>query len=77
MQSISPLTASDFEKKGKEVVSKLEIYISPDWINLCSLGGKNYLLEANYSSGLRELTYEPIAAEFSAIIDDTDGDFNP
>jgi len=45
--------------------------------NLCDLDSKNYLIEANYSSGQRELSYCPIAAEFTAIIDDIDGNLNP
>jgi len=78
LQSITPLSADDFKEKTKQPVSKLEIYIDgTGWINLCDLNNKNYLISANYSSGQRELTYKPIAAEFSAVIDDTDGDFNP
>lgn len=78
MQDIAPLSADDFKEKAKQPVSKLEIYIDgTGWVNLCSLNGENYLISANYSSGQRELSYKPIAAEFSAVIDDTDGDFNP
>ena len=78
MQSITPLSSNDFKEKAKQPVSKLEIYVDgTGWVNLCDLNNENYLISANYSSGQRELTYKPIAAEFSAVIDDTDGDFNP
>jgi len=77
MQSIAPLTVSDFIEKAKEPVSKLEIFIDPDWINLCDLGGKNFLISATFSSGQKEFSYCPVAATFSAVLDDTDGNFNP
>jgi len=78
LQSITPLSADDFKEKTKQPVSKLEIYIDgTGWVNLCDLNNENYLISANYSSGQRELTYKPIAAEFSAVVDDTNGDFNP
>jgi len=77
MQDLQGLSLSDFKEEAKQPISKLEIYIDPDWINLCDLNGENYLISANYSSSQRELSYRPIAAEFSAVIDDTNGDFNP
>lgn len=77
MQSIAPLTHDDFKNKAKTVVNKLEIFIDPDWIDVCNLNGKDYLVSFNYSSGRRKLTHEPIAATFSAVIDNTDGLFHP
>lgn len=79
MQSIYPLTAAIFKEKTKTPVSKLEITIGDlaDTIDLCDFYGKNRMVEFHYSSGQAELTYEPIAAEFTAIIDDADGLLNP
>lgn len=77
MQSISPVTISDFQEKVKVISNKLEIFINPDWIDLCSLAGENYMISANYSSGQKKMSYRPIAATFTATIDDTNGDFNP
>jgi len=70
------ITASDFKSQTKEPVSKLEIYID-EWINLCDLGDENYLIEATYSKGQEEMSYEPVAATISAVIDDNDGNFHP
>jgi len=77
MQSIAPLTHDDFKAKAKRPVSKLEIYIDPVWINICSLSGENYLISAEYSKGQDEQSYKPIAANFSAVIDNQDGLFHP
>ncbi len=77
MQSISPVTVSDFRAKGKIISNKLEIFVDPDWIDLCSLAGENYMISADYSSGQKKMSYKPISASFTAIIDDSDGDFNP
>ena len=77
MQSLYPLVAADFTAKAKQPVSKLEIFIECCAYDLCDFYGKNYLIEAHYSSGERQLSYSPVAAEFTAIIDNTDGLFHP
>lgn len=77
MQSIAPLTHDDFKAKAKRPVSKLEIYVSPAWINICDLSGENYLVSVEYSKGQEEQSYKPIAAAFSAVIDNQDGLFHP
>lgn len=77
MQDLQGLTEADFRERVKEPVSKLEVFIDPDWVDICNLDGKNYLISATYSNGQREQTYKPIAAEFSAEIDNEDGSFHP
>ena len=77
MQSIYPLVEADFTAKGQEPVNKIEIFVECCAYDLCDFYGKNYLIEAHYSSGQRELSYRPVAAEFTAIIDATDGLLHP
>jgi len=79
MQSLQGLSSSDFKEKVSQPVSKLEIYHDEDkeWKNLCALGGKNYLISIDYSSGQKELGYKPVAASITIELDDTDGDLNP
>lgn len=77
MQSLHPLTADDFKVKTKEVVNKLEIFIECCAFDLCDFYGKDYMLEARYSKGQKEFSYQPVAATFEAVIDNTDGLFHP
>lgn len=77
MQSLHPLVVADFTSKTQEPVNKIEILIECCTYDLCDFYGKNYLIEAHYSSGQRELSYRPVAAEFTAILDATDGLLHP
>jgi len=77
MQSLYPLVTADFTAKAHQPVNKLELFIECCAYDLCDFYGKNYLIEAYYSSGQRELSYCPVAAEFTAIIDATDGLLHP
>lgn len=76
MQSLSPATIANFREKVKVVSNELKIFIDPDWIDLCDLDGKNYLINASYSKGQEKLTHNPVAARISVTIDDTDGKFH-
>jgi len=77
MQSLYPLVTADFTAKTKQPVSKIEIFVECSAYDLCDFYGKNYLIEAHYSSGERQLSYSPVAAEFTAVIDNTEGLFHP
>jgi len=77
MQSLQGLQPSDFEAIAKQPVSKLELYIDGNWIELKDGNGKSFVIEARYSSGIREISLRPVSAELWAKIDDTSGDFNP
>jgi len=77
MQSLHPLVTADFTAKGQQPVNKIEIFIECCAYDLCDFYGKNYLIEAHYSSSQRQSSYKPIAAEFTAIIDSTDGLLHP
>ena len=77
MQSIYPLVNADFTAKDQKPVNKIEIFVECCAYDLCDFYGKNYLIEAHYSSGQRELSYRPMAAEFTAIIDASDGLLHP
>lgn len=77
MQELHPLEATDFKAKAKVPVNKLEIYIECCQYDLCNFFGENRLISAEYDDGQKEHTYNPIAAQFTAVIDNTDGLFHP
>lgn len=77
MQDLHPLADADFISKAKEPINRLDIYIECCPIDLCNFYGENYLISADYSKGQKEQTYRPLAASFSAVIDNTEGLFHP
>ena len=58
--------------QGQEPKVKLEIELAPgNWINITEFpapGGKNYLKDMSFTSGGANMTPDPIAGEFSAVI---------
>lgn len=70
--------------KGQQPKIKLEIEIAAGvWINICSLWDpaagklKNYLKDISFSSGGARMTSDPIAGEFSAVINNKGNIFHP
>ncbi len=70
--------------KGQQPKVKLEIEIAAGvWINICSLWDpaagklKNYLKDISFSSGGARTTVDPIAGEFSAVINNKGNIFHP
>ena len=77
MQALGFVTTPDLLQKGQESLLKLEIFVSPDWINICSLDGKNYLKSISVSHGGAGMSPNPIAAKLSAEISNEGGIFHP
>ena len=77
MQSLYPLSSTEFNDKAKQPVSQLEIFIECCPFDLCNFYGKNYMIEAHYSAGQQRTSYKPVAAQITAVIDNTDGLFHP
>ncbi len=70
--------------KGQQPKIKLEIEIAAGvWINICSLWDpaagklKNYLKDISFSSGGARMSPDPIAGEFSAVINNKGNIFHP
>lgn len=70
--------------KGQKPKIKLEIEIAAGvWINICNLWDpaagklKNYLKDISFSSGGARMTSDPIAGEFSAVINNKGNIFHP
>lgn len=70
--------------KGQQPKIKLEIEIAAGvWINICSLWDpaagklKNYLKDVSFTSGGARMTPDPIAGEFSAVINNKGNIFHP
>lgn len=77
MQAIAPVTNADLLAAGQRPLMKLEIYVAAAWVNICTLGGKNYLKDISFSSGGARMTADPIAGQFSAIINNEGNIFHP
>lgn len=77
MQIIAPVTPAQLIAPGQEPLLKLEIFVSPNWINICSLDGKNYLELISVSHGGAGMGPNPIAAKLSAEISNEGGIFHP
>ncbi len=58
-------------------VDDVTIYEDLSWINISSLGGKNYLKDISFSSGGARMSPNPMAAQFSAIISNEGSVFHP
>jgi hypothetical protein len=77
MQAINPPTEAQLLAKGQQMLVKFEIYVSPSWINLCSLDGKNYLEDWSISLGGAGMTPAPIGGSFSISLSNENNIFHP
>jgi hypothetical protein len=79
MQTIAPATSASLLARGQRMLYKFEIHDGAAWVDLCALGGKNYLKDDSLSvtpSGAGA-TPEVIAGTWSAEIHNPDGIFHP
>jgi len=76
MQTISPVTTDQLLQKGQQPLLKFEIY-KAGWINICDLGGKNYLESISISHAGAGMSPNPIAATLSAEINNEGAIFHP
>jgi len=80
MQAIAPVTNADLLAKGQRPQMRLEVFVpAVGWVNICALGipPRNYLKDISFSSGGARLMPEPIAGQFSAIINNEGNIFHP
>lgn len=56
---------------------KVEIYVSAAWVNLCDLGGKNYVKDVSASLGGASMTPNPVGGSWSVEIANENGIFHP
>lgn len=66
-------------KNNTDIVylDEITLYELNEWINLCDLGGKNYLEDLSISLGGASMTPNPIAGSWSAMINNENGIFHP
>src|SRR5512138_2257972 len=77
MQNLGGVTTSQLRGNSQRNLWKLEVYDGASWINLCSLGGENYLKSVTLSTGGPGATAEPIAGKWSAELDNFNAIFHP
>jgi hypothetical protein len=77
MQSLGTVTTAQLKASVQVPLMKFEIWYGGAWVNLCSLGGKNYLEGFSVSLGGATMTPDPVAGTWSATIDNPDGRFFP
>lgn len=77
MQTINPPTPAQLLASGQQPLVKVEIYVGAAWINLCDLGGKNYVKDFSISLGGASMTPDPIGGSWSVEIANENGIFHP
>ncbi len=77
MQSLGAVTDAQLKASAQVPLAKFEIYYGGGWVDICALGGVNYLLEFSVSLGGATMTPDPVAGSWSATIDNPDGVFFP
>jgi hypothetical protein len=79
MQDLGAVTYDDLKAPVQELLYKFEAWDGAAWIDLCALGGLNYLVDdsLSFSSGGAGVSPDPIAGTWSATIDNKDGIFHP
>jgi len=79
MQALGAVTHSDLNLGGQELVYKFEVWDGAAWVNLCALGGVNYLIDGTlfFQLGGAGVSPDPIAGTWSAEISNDDGIFHP
>lgn len=77
MQSITPVTTDQLLQKGQQPLLKFEIKYCCCWVDLTNLGGKNYLKSISISTAGAEMTPNPVAGKWSAVIFNKNGMFDP
>jgi len=79
MQPIAPVTIADLLAPAQQLLYKFEVYDGANWLDLCSLEGKSYVKKDGISLSLggAGMSPDPVAASWSAEIDNEDGIFHP
>lgn len=74
MQSITPVTEAQLLQSGQRPLLKLEIFVDPDWINICDLDSKNYVESISLSLSQ---SYSIRSGTWSAVINNENSIFHP
>lgn len=77
MQGLAGVTPAELRAAGQEPLLKVEIWVGAAWINLCNLGGENYVQDISLSLGGASMTPNPVEGTWSATIVNADGIFHP
>lgn len=77
MQAISPPTPAQLLAPGQQPLMKVEIYVAAAWVNLCDLGGENYVKDVSISLGGASMTPNPVGGSWSVEIANENGIFHP
>jgi len=77
MQGLEGVTPAEFRAAGQEPLLKLDIWVVDEWINLCDLGGENYVEDISISLGGASMTPHPVEGTWRATILNREGVFHP
>lgn len=77
MQTIVPVTNAQLLQKGQQPLLKFEIFYGCCWVDLTDLGGKNYIKDISISTAGAEMTPDPVAGSWSAVVNNKNGMFDP
>jgi len=77
MQGINPPTPAQLLAVGQQPIMKFEIYVAPDWVNLCTLDAKNYVESIGISLGGAGMTPAPVGGTWNATLANEGGIFHP
>ncbi len=77
MQGINPPTPAQLLAPGQLPLLKFEIWVAAAWVDLCALGGKNYVESISISLGGAGMTPNPVGGKWSATLFNEDGIFHP
>lgn len=77
MQGLAGVAPAEFLAAGQEPLLKLEIWVGGAWVNLCDLGGENYVQDISISLGGASMTPSPVEGTWSATILNREGVFHP
>jgi len=78
MQGITPPSTNQLLAIGQKPLLKVEIEVGADnWINLCAIGGKNYVEDVSISLGGAGMTPNPIGGTLGVTLSNEGSIFHP
>lgn len=78
MQLVPAPVVAELLATGQRPDMILEVWIpGTGWVNICTLGGKDYLKDISFSLGGARMTPDPIAGDWSAVINNEGNVFHP
>jgi len=77
MQSLGSVTLEQLKGAVQEPRLKFEVFHDGAWVDVCNLGGKNYLESLGMSLGGARMSPEPVAGTWQASVNNEGGIFHP